>query len=464
MGFYRDFLKKLGHFQVEHPYFTVIFITFLTIAIYGGVSQVRTVASLEQMMPSQIEEIKAFNVLRDNYMGQDMIALIFQIDRNSPNEQGVFDVRDKRVYDYVNQVENIIREESDIITTYSYASLLNGFYEKGSGAGAKIQEKSIYETSIIHQREDVQLDDMQFNRLMSNPIVKEELSRYINDDHSVTMLLATTDVSADDPRMNLLSSKIKDYVESTGHPPGIEVRFTGTPIIQQKLGELIALDRANTQRISTLFVFVITMLVFGTFTSALLPIFIVTASVDWLYGIMGYTGLPISTLAGGVAAMVIGIGIDYSIHLMNKFKNTRKEGYSIKESVEIAITNTGTALTGAAVATILAFLAFLLGSMPEMNRFGLLMAIGVSAAFIFSLIGLPAMLILEEKLIHYLRKKIHFGVEGEYMLFERSEVHPETHEEVEPGEKDLKHLMNNYKIVAHKNDVKNKGLKKKEEK
>ena len=45
-------LKKLAHFQVEHPYLILALVLSLTIMMVGGISQVRTVASLEQMMPT----------------------------------------------------------------------------------------------------------------------------------------------------------------------------------------------------------------------------------------------------------------------------------------------------------------------------------------------------------------------------------------------------------------------------
>ena len=59
MNLYHKFLKKIAHFQVEKPYLTIMILLFLTISIYGGVSKVKTVASLEQMMPKEVEEIKS---------------------------------------------------------------------------------------------------------------------------------------------------------------------------------------------------------------------------------------------------------------------------------------------------------------------------------------------------------------------------------------------------------------------
>jgi len=396
---YHKILKKIAHFQVNHPYFVVLILLSLTLLTYQGVLELRTVASLEQMMPSDIEEIKAFNTLRDNHLGQDMIAIVIEVDENSPDPNGIIDMKDKRVYEYLHYLQNIVDKEPDIIEIYSYANII-----------------------------DSKIGSEDYSTIISDTSLKPFFSNYISHDSSITMLIATTDVSANDPRMNLLSSKIYDIIDSVGKPPGTKILLTGTPVIQQKLGTLISEDRQNTKWISTLLVFLITMLIFGTFTSAVVPIIIVTLSVNWLYATMGYTGLPISTLAGGVAAMVIGIGIDFSIHIMNKFKYERKKGLSIQESIEEAVVDTGTALTATSLTTVAAFLAFLTGVMPEMGRFGLLMAIGIAYSLFFSLFGLPALLIVEEKIIYWTKDKVTFGLEGELALAEKGSTCPDGYE------------------------------------
>ncbi len=396
---YHKLLKKIAHFQVENPIITILILAAFTITMFGGAAKVLTVASLEQMMPKDIEEIKAFNTLRDNYLGQDMIAIVLEINRDSTDPNGIIDIRDKEVYEYIKYVKNLVQLEPDVLEVYSYADIIDMF-----------------------SSED--LTETEYQELLKDEQVKKHLSSYVNTDSSISMLILTTDVSADDPRMNLLSSKIKENIASIGHPPGIKVMFTGTPIIQQKLGELISKDRTNTQWISTLLVFLLTMVVFGSFTSALVPILVVTVSVNWLYGTMGYTGLPISTLAGGVAAMVIGIGIDFAIHIMNKFKYERKKGLSKRLAIEAAVVDTGTALTATSLTTTVAFLAFLTGAMPEMGRFGILMAIGIGYSLIFSLFGLPALLLLEEELIYWIKKRMRFGIEGEFKLKTKDESCP----------------------------------------
>ena len=78
-----------------------------------------------------------------------------------------------------------------------------------------------------------------------------------NSERTTAILISTTDVSANDERMLLLANSVKESVKSLGSPSGVNILYTGTPIIQQRLGELISQDRKNTQWISTIFVFLI---------------------------------------------------------------------------------------------------------------------------------------------------------------------------------------------------------------
>jgi len=382
MSLYKKTLRKIAHFQTHHPYFTILALAVLTILISTGIPNVKTVASLEKMMPEDMEEIKYFNVLRDNFLGKDMIGIVIDIDMESQNEKGIFDIRDKEVLEYIEYLKSLIDEEESIIDTFAV-------------------------TNILRDINNNELPDEEtFNSLLKDKKTAALISNYINDDFSTTYIIANTDVGTDDLRLNNLADAIYDDINDAGRPAGIKVRVTGIPIIQQELSRMIKHDRTSTMWISALLVFIITLLLYRNFFSSLLPVIVVVTSVTWLYGTMGYFNLGISTLAGGVAAIVIGIGIDYAIHLMNRYKYERKHGKKIIEATEEAVVSTGAALIATALTTLAAFFAFLFGKMPEMGRFGTLMIIGIAYALFFTIIGLPALLVIEEKLVVFCRKKI----------------------------------------------------------
>ena len=382
-------LQKIAHFQIKHPVFSILLLLAFTTMIWGGVSQVKTVASLELMMPTSITEIDAINTLRDSNMGKDGIVILLSVDREALYTNGAQDIVNEEVLLYLQNLEKALERESTILRVESIASYLPEINNE-------------FEINSLSNEEREEFEGL--------------YSRFVSSDKSNTILFIETDIGRSDSQMQLLVQKVKGIVSSSSLPAGREVEYTGTPIIQQELGELVNRDRNVTQYVSLLFVFIITALVFRSFTSAIMPIVVVFLSVNWLYGTMGYTGLPISTLAGGVAAMVVGIGIDFAIHIINKFKYERKQGNKIPQAIELAVVHTGSALSATSLTTIGAFLAFFVGVMPEMGRFGLLMAIGIFYSLTFSIFGLPALLILEEKLLYRFKKKSRFGIEHEYHI------------------------------------------------
>lgn len=353
-------LSRIAIAQTKKPYFVLILLVALSVLFSIPAQDVRTVASLEQMMPRDTPEIAAFNTLRDEGLGRDAIAILIRTNKDSYIERETILGQDTQAY--VEGLEKELQTQTSV---------------------TKIQHYLNHEGMINHDR-------------------------------TQTLFIAYTDAAADNERMNQLARYLREVSEE-GVPAGATIELTGTPIIQQTLGELIQEDQQKTRIASTILVLLITALLFG-FTSSLIPIITVTLSVTWLYGTMGLLDLPISTLAGGVAAMVIGIGIDFAIHLMNKFKFERKEGLSIPKAIEQAVTHTGSALSITALTTGAAFLSFLVGVMPEMGRFGILMALGIFYSLVITLTALPALLVIEEQLIKRWAKKARFGIEKEYKL------------------------------------------------
>jgi uncharacterized protein len=426
---FKDILRIIASFQIKHPYITVIGILLITIAFIGGISQVKTVSSLEQMMPKDVQEIKAFNTLRDQGLGQDMIAIIVGYDEKLP-ESSVFspelsDISSYELYLYVKKLAQTIKQKDAVISVYSFADIIDFAYMQSESKSKTVLSEQLHSEQFvvgsISSKEKV-LSKEQYDSLKKNSLLESQLLRFINQQRTKTILIVTTDVSANDNAMNLLATSIQEELSLFEKPAYISLSVTGTPLVQQRLGKVIEHDREITERLSALFVFILVAIVFGSVIAAFVPMITIILSIIWLYGSMGYLHLPISTLAGGVAAMVIGIGVDFSIHLRNKFEYERKKGESLAYAVEETMANTGYVLSITTIVLALAFLSFLVGTMPEMGRFGLLMTIGVSLAFILSVIGLPAFFILEEKLIYWVKSHLRFGVEHELVLRDASDL------------------------------------------
>jgi predicted RND superfamily exporter protein len=389
MNWFEKFLYNISEFQTERPLSTLLIIFAITLIFVGGLSSVKTVASLEKMMPDSTEEVKYFNLLRDEFSGKDSLAITIQIDSDSIVE-GHVDISDYDVIKYVESLQEEINKNNKITSTYSLADYIKFFNYRMTGNMSFPDEQT-------------------YNMIINSIKFKDAFDMFVNYGKTTTMIVATTDVGTIDEQMSSLADNLKLQVDNFGHPEGIDVSVTGSPILQQTLGVMINKDKVVTFSLAAIFIFIALLYTFRRFVSAFSPLLIVVISAIWLYGTMGYFNIPISTLAGGVASMVMGIGIAYSIHILNRYKAERREGKLIREAVDLAVVKTGVAVIATSATTLVAFFAFVFGQMPEMGRFGMLMVIGIFYTMVLSIYGLPALLVIEEKMrLNKKRKEVKF--------------------------------------------------------
>jgi predicted RND superfamily exporter protein len=125
----------------------------------------------------------------------------------------------------------------------------------------------------------------------------------------------------------------------------------------------------------------------GTVTAV--PIVLVSALVIggmWLFEV------PLTVLTALLLSLVIGIGIDYNIHISDRFVQERERGRSVQKALIEATTSTGGALLGSTLTSAGAFSALLLHPHPQLQNFGTLVVLAMTASFVVAVFVFPSML------------------------------------------------------------------------
>jgi len=110
----------------------------------------------------------------------------------------------------------------------------------------------------------------------------------------------------------------------------------------------------------------------------------VILSAIWIMGTMAILGIPLTITTITVTSLAVGLGIDYSIHIMHRFIEERDE--------EKVIYSTGPALLGSALTTISAFGLLSFSFLPPLRMFGMAVSIAIFYAFISAVLILPAIM------------------------------------------------------------------------
>lgn len=88
--------------------------------------------------------------------------------------------------------------------------------------------------------------------------------------------------------------------------------------------------------------------------------------------------------------LLIGLGVDYSIHVNTRYRQELSAGSSVDRSISIAIRTVGVALVLATVTTAVGFLTNVTNDIPALAEFGELAAVGILFAFLLMLTFVPA--------------------------------------------------------------------------
>jgi len=124
---------------------------------------------------------------------------------------------------------------------------------------------------------------------------------------------------------------------------------------------------------------------------SMIPILLVVA---WLYGFMYLMDYKINAITSTIAAIAIGIGIDYATHFTMRFRQEFVGEPSRFPALRRAGVGTGGALALSALTSITGFLVMAASPMPMFATFGVLTAVMVFLALAVSLLVLPSLLLL----------------------------------------------------------------------
>lgn len=221
-----------------------------------------------------------------------------------------------------------------------------------------------------------------------DPAVKRML---INDPQGIDTLLVQFPTYSGDPGLTKL---IQSDIEGLWFGDDAAITATSESIISITVTDSIT--ERQTEAITTTILAALTVLaVFfwitvrqpGLAVIAVGPIVLVLISV---LGTMALLGIPYTIITSIITALSIGIGVDYTIHMIHRYR----EEYSVLRDPEQAavrtLATTGSALLGSALTTALGLGVLVVSPLAASQQFGFTAAITIGYSLIVSILVVPA--------------------------------------------------------------------------
>ena len=106
-----------------------------------------------------------------------------------------------------------------------------------------------------------------------------------------------------------------------------------------------------------------------------------------------------------IFAILLGLGVDFSIHCLSRFGHERGRGRPTEEALQVALRSTGGALLSGGATTAAVFASLTLGRFQGFSQFGVVAAIGVVLALLSTFGLTPALITLSERRRSWTRGK-----------------------------------------------------------
>jgi len=165
------------------------------------------------------------------------------------------------------------------------------------------------------------------------------------------------------------------------HPEAV---LTGPNVVSAELRRIVWGDAFRASLIGIVLVFLLMWADLGSPGRSALALLPLVLGMIWMLGVMSFLGLQINFMNIFVITMVIGIGVDYSVHFLHRWFET---GGSPE-----ALAGISKAIAVAALTTIVGFGSLVLSHYPGLRSVGFAAILGALATAVISITVLPVLL------------------------------------------------------------------------
>jgi predicted RND superfamily exporter protein len=335
--------RRLTEHQIERPWAFLVAMIVLSTVIAPGAMNIDIKPSTEDILPADDPAVERLDTLRSEFRG-DTTYIVIEAD----------DVRRPSVLAYMERLESLIEREENV---GSVRSPLDRLDERPSD---------------LQEAERV---------IESGPLV--------SDGFTMATMAVTADTQADAFEIESFVTALQQDIRAVeAADPAVETSLTGYNVIDRATFQMIIADFTTITGVSFGAVLVVLALLFRDLRKMVLPLVTVIIGLVWMMGLGGYMGADLTVISMVAAAMIMGLGIDFGIHVTKKYWNTGQGREGLIETM-VALSR---GLLGGSVTTGVGFIALLAAQLEGMHSLGIFLFTGILSTYVGTIMVLPPLI------------------------------------------------------------------------
>ncbi len=371
------FLKKITTLSVNHPILVLGIAGLLCFSGLYADSFVPIQTDVKNFVPQDMPALIDLTHLGDIIGGTDALNIIVKVD----------DSADPEVLRWIDEFsEHEVERRANIYDASSIVPIL----------------KSMNGGTIPDNSADIERLYQQI------PAMRKD--RYV---HGKNMLLmdfgignAMNDIGL--KGVSELTDVVREDIAWMSPPPGVEVTITGNSVVFTTVIWSLTSGRVTMTLTGLILVFFGLLVIYRDWVKAVTPVITMFMVIGWAGGIMYITGIDYTPMTATLGALILGVGSEYAILMMERYYEERDKGVSPVEAMEAASAKIGKAIVASGLTTLFGFSALIASPFSMNSNFGLVTVLDVALALLATFIVFPAVLVKLDEWRER-RKVLHVG-------------------------------------------------------
>ena len=432
-------LKVLAKLHAQHPWKMVVVVLIITIIMGAFAAQLEQSMRWTDLLPTKSEKTIQYNKVINEFVTATNIIVVVEGEEEKikafteavvPQIKLATDPKDGQLYtkriDYKQDVDFIRKHGLMLVKAddlqnmkelYQNPNLvplltnLNNSFEKeyvGKKESISTREKEDntiiildgisnlisvmqdYSSGKIHSPKEAQkaIDKL----LLGEPYLLsyDKQALIINIIPNFSMTDMSKMISGTDTIQKVVDQVLKDY-------PEVKTGLTG--MIPLGRDEMVYSEQSMgyTSIFAFIAILILLILSFRMWAAPLFALLNLAVGLIWAVGLTAILVKSLNIMTSMMVVILIGLGIDFSIHIISIFTENRSMGKSIDKSIEETFLKSGKGILTAGLTTCAAFLALVISSSRGMKEMGIVSSTGLLAILMVTFLFLPSLLVLRER-------------------------------------------------------------------
>jgi predicted RND superfamily exporter protein len=290
------------------------------------------------------------------------------------------DIKDPGVLNQINELEHILECQSRVGLSTSLARVvrrMNKVMNDDDPAMNKIPDtkEAIAQYLLLYSMGG---DPDDFDRLVDFPYEHAQITARINTSSS--------------NEISEVVSFTKNYLEK--HPDSPFTTVGGHAVFITDLVDAIVIGQILSLSASLLVITLLVTLLFRSYVAGLMAFLTLGLAMVMLFGLMGYLGINLDYATAMLSAIMIGVGVDYTIHYLWRYRRERMSGKDPEAAVVSTLTTAGRGIVFNALSVVIGFMVLFISAFLPIMFIAFLVMVSISACLIGALVLLPAITLI----------------------------------------------------------------------